>query len=196
MREGDGQPDGALVTFGHGTASRVELVQLLVEVGVESVVDVRRYPGSRRHPHVARDAMSQWLPEAGVAYRWEERLGGRRSLAADSRHTGLRHSSFRAYADHMDSVEFATSVDVLLEEVAQRRVAILCSESLWWRCHRRLIADHVTQLRGVEVRHLLHDGRLASHRLTDVARIEDGALVYDGGEPRLRLDTAEGDSQR
>ena len=169
-------------------------MRLLTGAGVEAVVDVRRFPGSRRHPHAARDAMAGWLLRAGLAYRWDERLGGRRRPTPGSPHTGLRHPSFRAYADHMHSTEFATAVDELLEETAQEQTVVLCSESLWWRCHRRLIADHVTALRGVEVRHLLHDGRLAPHRMTDVARFGNGALLYDGGEPELDLDDGEATS--
>lgn len=177
-----------LLTIGHGTASQETLTHLLVDAGVDEVVDVRRFPGSRRHPHAARDAMARWLPQAGLSYGWDERLGGRRRPTAGSPHTGLRHPSFRAYADHMQTQEFVTAVDQLMEEVAQRQVVVLCSESLWWRCHRRLIADHVTALRAVEVRHLLHDGRLAPHRLTDVAHVDDGVLLYDGGEPALDLE--------
>ncbi|WP_370324823.1 DUF488 family protein [Euzebya sp.] len=165
-------------------------MRLLTDADVEAVVDVRRFPGSRRHPHAARDAMARWLPEAGVGYRWDERLGGRRRPAEGSPHTGLRHPSFRAYADHMDTAEFATAVGELLEQLTEQRSVILCSESLWWRCHRRLIADHVTAVHGVDVRHLFHDGRLAHHRMTDVTRVEGDALVYDGGEPTLDLGDA------
>jgi uncharacterized protein (DUF488 family) len=174
-----------LLTVGHGTASQSELEALLTGAGVVSVVDVRRHPGSRRHPHVARDQLEVWLPAAGIDYRWEERLGGRRRRAPDSPHTGLRNPSFQAYADHLGSEEFRAAMKQVLHEARQRRVAVLCSESLWWRCHRRLIADHVTLLSDVGLRHLLHDGRLDEHHPTDVVRVEDGRLVYDGGAPRL-----------
>jgi uncharacterized protein (DUF488 family) len=189
----------ALVTFGHGTASQDDLVTLLRDAGVTSVVDVRRFPGSRRNPHVARDELERWLPAAGVAYRWEERLGGRRRGDPASAHVGLRDASFRAYADHLGTEEFRSAIaDVLAEanahaevdavaEVGARRVAVMCSESVWWRCHRRLIADHVDLLERRPVLHLFHDGRLAPHQPTDVVRVQGDRLVYDAGAPTLEL---------
>jgi uncharacterized protein (DUF488 family) len=175
-----------IVTVGHGTATQDELVALLRGAEVTSVVDVRRFPGSRRHPHVARDRLERWLPAAGIAYRWEERLGGRRRRAEGSPHTGLRDPSFQAYADHLGTEAFRRALAPVLQEAADHRVAVLCSESVWWRCHRRLIADHVVLLTEVPLRHLFHDGRLAEHVPTDVVRVEEGRLVYDGGQPTLR----------
>ena len=181
-----------LLTFGHGTASQEALVALLQDAGVAAVVDVRRFPGSRRHPHVARERLEEWLPEAGVDYRWEERLGGRRKRAADSPHTGLRDPSFQAYADHLGSADFQEAVDEVLAQAARRLTAVMCSESVWWRCHRRLIADYIMLLTDADVLHLMHDGRLDEHVPTDVVRVEDGRLIYDGGEPRLDLDGPHG----
>jgi uncharacterized protein (DUF488 family) len=177
-----------LLTFGHGTATRAQLTTSLTGAQVVSVVDVRRFPGSRRHPHVARAELACWLPAAGIAYRWEERLGGRRSRRPGSPHTGLRNASFQAYADHLESAEFRAAIDEVLAEAKTRRVAVLCSESVWWRCHRRLIADHVALLTDIEVHHLMHDGRIDPHRPTDVVRVQGGRLVYDGGAPTLDLD--------
>lgn len=174
-----------LLTVGHGTATQDELVALFRAAGIASIVDVRRFPGSRRHPHVARDRLREWLPEAGIAYRWEERLGGRRRGRPGSRNTGLRNTSFRAYADHLGSEEFRDAIGPVLDEAQSRTTAVMCSESLWWRCHRRLIADHVTLLTAVDLRHLRHDGRLNEHVPTDVVGVEDGRLVYDGGAPTL-----------
>jgi uncharacterized protein (DUF488 family) len=183
----DPDPSGArtLLTVGHGTASQEELTRLLHTAGVEAIVDVRRFPGSRRHPHVARERLEGWLPAADIAYRWEERLGGRRRGVEGSPHTGLRNASFQAYADHLGSEVFHAAIEEVLAQAVGGRTAVMCSESLWWRCHRRLIADHVLLLTGVEVRHLLHDGRLAEHVPTDVVRVVDGALRYDGGQPTL-----------
>ncbi|MBW3620329.1 MAG: DUF488 domain-containing protein [Actinobacteria bacterium] len=176
-----------LLTVGHGTAGEDDLTALFRGAGVDLVVDVRRFPGSRRHPHVARDELARWLPAAGIGYRWEPRLGGRRQPAPASPHVGIRNPSFRAYADHLDSDEFRAALGEVLDEARERRVAVMCSESVWWRCHRRFIADAAVLLHAVEVRHLMHDGRLAEHRPTDVARVEDGQLVYDAGEPTLPL---------
>jgi uncharacterized protein (DUF488 family) len=174
-----------LLTVGHGTASQDELTALLAGAEIASVVDVRRFPGSRRHPHVARERLEEWLPAAGIVYRWEERLGGRRSRVAGSRHTALRDPSFQAYADHLGSPAFLDAITAVLDEADGHRVVVLCSESLWWRCHRRLIADHVTLLTDTPLRHLHHDGRLDEHRPTDVVRVEGDRLVYDGGQPTL-----------
>lgn len=176
-----------LLTVGHGTASQDELVALLRGAGVTSVVDVRRTPGSRRHPHVARERLAEWLPDAGVAYRWEERLGGRRSRLDGSPNTGLRDPAFQGYADHLGTAEFRDAIAGVLAEAGRTTVAVMCSESSWRRCHRRLIADHVTLLTGVDLCHLLHDGRLDEHVPTEVVRVEDGRLVYDGGTPTLGL---------
>lgn len=175
-----------LLTFGHGTASAERIVALLRGVGVQRVVDVRTAPGSRRNPHVARSELARWLPDNGIEYRWEKRLGGWRKARPDSPDTALRERAFAGYAAYMRSPEFRAAVDELLDEAASTPVAIMCAESLWWRCHRRMIADYVTLVRGVDVRHLMHDGRLQQHVPTDVARLrEDGLLVYDAGHERL-----------
>lgn len=177
----------ALLTVGHGTATAAELTALLGGAGIASVVDVRRSPGSRRHPHVAREQLERWLPDTGVAYRWEERLGGRRSRVAGSPHHALRDPALRAYADHLETDEFRAAIERVLADAGRRRTAVLCAESVWSRCHRRFIADHVVLLGRRPVLHLHHDGRLQPHEPTDVARVEHGRIVYDAGAPTLDL---------
>ncbi|GGC09134.1 DUF488 domain-containing protein [Cellulomonas carbonis] len=174
-------PDDAplLTTFGHGTADAATIGTLLRDAGVGLVVDVRRFPGSRRHPHVARDEMLRWLPEAGVAYRWEPRLGGRRA-APDGRDPWWRVAAFAAYAAHMRTAEFAAALDDLVRDVRERPTAVMCSESLWWRCHRRLVSDAAVLLRGLRVEHLGHDGRRTAHEPSAGARVTPDGLVYDG----------------
>ena len=131
--------------------------------------------------------MAEWLPAGGIGYSWEPRLGGRRNPTAASRHVALENEAFRAYADHMETPAFAAGVDDLLTlagEIAPEApgaVAVMCAESLWWRCHRRLLADALVLLRGVAVEHLMHDGRSAPHIAMQAARVEDGRLVYDVG---------------
>jgi uncharacterized protein (DUF488 family) len=170
-----------LLTVGHGTLPADELAALLTDHGVALLVDVRSYPGSRRHPHFGRAEMAAWLPEAGVAYRWEGRLGGRRPVRADSVNVALRNAAFRGYADHMTTPEFRQALDEVLAEAATRPTAVMCSESLWWRCHRRLLSDAATLVGGAAVTHLMHDGRRVQHPLTDGVRRDGDHLVYDVG---------------
>lgn len=125
--------------------------------------------------------MARRLPESGVGYRWEPRLGGWRRAKADTPDTGLRNDSFRSYAAHMRTPEFAAAIDELL--AGEQQTAIMCAETVWWRCHRKLIADYLTLARGVEVRHLMHDGKLRPHRPTAEARVDGEVLVYDGPSP-------------
>jgi uncharacterized protein (DUF488 family) len=179
-----------LITFGHGTASEEQIGTLLRDAGVVSLVDIRIAPGSRRHPHVARAELERWLPGYGVRYRWEKRLGGRRVAAPDSPDTAWREPAFRGYAGYMREPGFAAAVDEVLAEAAGldagRLVTAMCSESVWWRCHRRLVADFCELARGTAVHHLMHDGRLLPHRLSEGVRLrEDGLLVYDGGQAAL-----------
>lgn len=171
--------------MGHGTLASQELTALLQGAGIASVVDIRTAPGSRRHPHFGRDELARWLPEAGIAYRWERRLGGFRHATPDSPHTALRHPSFRGYADHMGTIEFADALQGVLAEAVARPLTVMCSETLWWRCHRRLVADAVVLLHGVRVLHLGHDGRLSDHRPTEGVRVGDGTLIYDAGQAPL-----------
>jgi uncharacterized protein (DUF488 family) len=174
------------LTFGHGTASAEQMVSLLRSAGVSVLVDVRTAPGSRRHPHVARTELRRWLPEAGISYRWDKRLGGLRSAEPDSPDVAFDVDSLRGYAGHMRTPEFLTAVDQLLTLADARCTAVMCAESLWWRCHRRMLADFITAVRDVPVRHLMHDGRLEDHRLSPGLRLrDDGLLVYDGGQQSL-----------
>jgi uncharacterized protein (DUF488 family) len=168
-----------LLTTGHGREDRDQLGARLSGAGVRLLVDVRRFPGSRNHPDVAAEALADWLPELGIGYRWEERLGGRRRLppgepVVDDWWTVAQ---FAAYAAHTRTAEFAVALDGVLAEAAEQTVAVMCSESVWWRCHRRLIADVAVLARGVPVTHLMPGGRLAPHRPSDGAVVENG-LVY------------------
>jgi uncharacterized protein (DUF488 family) len=165
-------------TAGHGAASAETLTALLAGAGVWVVVDVRRFPASRRHPHVDREAMTAWLADAGIGYRWEPRLGGRRPVPPDSPDVALRNDAFRGYAAHMRTTAFT---EALGEVLALEDAAVLCAESLWWRCHRRLIADAAVLLHGAEVSHLGHDGKLTPHQPTEGVRVEGATLVYDVG---------------
>lgn len=174
---------GRLLTVGHGTLDRDALGTLLAGAGADLLVDVRRFPGSRHNPDVKGDALAEWLPRAGIDYRWDARLGGRRRLPADVDREAdrwWRVEAFRAYAAHTRSTEFLEALDELVADVAARDTTlIMCSESVWWRCHRRLVADAAALLRGVEVAHLAHDGRTTVHEPSAGARVVDGVLRYD-----------------
>ena len=170
----------ALLTVGHGQEDHLRLRARLTDAGVDAIVDVRRFPGSRTNPDVRREAMAEWLPQAGIGYRWEERLGGRRRLppgepVADGWWTVAQ---FAAYAAHTRTPEFGAALDEVLAESAGSTVAVLCSESVWWRCHRRLIADVAVLAHGVPVTHLMPDGRLSPHRLSDGAVLIDDAVHW------------------
>lgn len=166
-------------TVGHGTLAQDEFATLVHDAGVDEVVDIRSFPGSRRNPQFGTEQMARWLPEATVAYSWMRDLGGRRKAVPGSKHVALRHPSFRAYADYMETEPFVTGVDHLLARGDGR--AVMCSESVWWRCHRRLLADYLVLVRGVEVVHLMHDGRLTPHPPTEGVRAERHRLIYDVG---------------
>lgn len=173
---------GPLLTAGHGTAGREELTTLFTGAGVQSLVDVRRFPGSRRNPDVSTEAMSAWLPAAGIDYRWDPRLGGRRRIATGADPDADRWwqvTAFRAYAAHTRTPEFVVALDELVEEVTSRTTLIMCSESLWWRCHRRLISDAAVLLRDVAVLHVGHDGRRTPHQPSAGARATPDGLRYD-----------------
>ena len=175
--------DGAVRVFtvGHGARPIETFLAILVEARVEVLVDVRRFPGSRRHPQFGREALAAAVQGAGLRYRWEgEALGGRRHGRPGSRHNALRNAAFAAYADHMDTETFRNAVDVLL---AGERPAVMCAETLWWQCHRMLIADALV-VRGADVVHLIDTGSRQPHRLTQGARRgEDGWPVYDAEPP-------------
>lgn len=175
----------AIVTVGHGTLASEELAQLLLGAGITSVIDVRSIPASRRHPQFGREELERWLPVAGAGYRWEPRLGGFRRALPDSPNVALRNPSFRGYADYMSTPEFGAALRDVVAFSRRERTTVMCSETLWWRCHRRLIADAAVLLLGRPVRHLGHDGTLSEHRLTEGVRRRGDELVYDGGQPML-----------
>jgi uncharacterized protein (DUF488 family) len=167
----------AIWTLGHSTRSLQEFFDLLAENRIEAVADVRRYPGSRRWPHFARGPLAEALDTRGLAYLWLPELGGRRTPAADSPNTAWRNASFRGYADYLATEPFAVGLDRLVNLASGLRTAIMCAESLWWRCHRGLIAD-VLRWDGFDVIHILGPGSTASHPYTAAARIVGGRLSY------------------
>lgn len=170
-------------TVGHSTRSSGELVEMLREHAVELLVDVRRHPGSRRHPHFNREALAATLEEAGIGYRHEEALGGRREPETGDpprSYSAWRSDGFRAYARHLNGPEARRALDRLEAEGRRRRTAVMCAEADPRRCHRQIVADHLVA-RGLEVRHVMGEGRADGHDLRRMAEVlDDGAVVYPG----------------
>jgi len=165
-------------TVGHSTRPIGELVALLTAAGVRLLVDVRRFPVSRRYPHFSGPALRASLSEAGIDYRHEVALGGHREPRPDSPNKAWRASAFRGYADHMATAGFAAGLERLEKAAAARPTAVMCAEADPARCHRQLLADALT-LRGAQVVHLLGPGRMESHEVHPAARITPrGGIVY------------------
>lgn len=179
-----------IFTIGHGNRPLEEFISLLEQFKVRCLVDVRAFPGSRRHPHFGRAELEQSISAAGIEYLWEgAALGGRRRPRDDSPHVAMRNASFRAYADHMETAPFRHAVENLVERAAANRPAIMCAERLPWQCHRYMISDFLVA-RHVEVRHVIDGSAPRAHALRAEARVQaDGRLVYDANtQPELGLD--------
>jgi uncharacterized protein (DUF488 family) len=172
-------------TIGHSTLPIEEFIPLLTANGIEVLADVRRFPGSRRHPQFGADALSVALGDAGILYEAFPDLGGRRDARPDSMNLAWRNASFRGYADYMETEEFRAGIERLLAMARAHRTAVMCAEAVWWRCHRGLIADYL-KAAGHEVLHIGGNAVAAPHPYTSAARIVDGRLTY-AGEPRLDL---------
>ena len=177
-----------LYTVGHGTRSFEELVAICAAAGVIGIVDVRRFPGSRRSPHFARDALAQTLPAQGIRYLWLPELGGRRRRAPDAPPSVWRVAAFAAYADYMNDPAFRAGFERLVSASADGETAIMCAEVSPYRCHRRLISDWA-ELHGIEVVHLLDQRRRERHHVTPFAARAGDTVVYAAdGQLALPLD--------
>jgi uncharacterized protein (DUF488 family) len=192
-------------TIGHSNRSLEEFLALLSAFEINVLADVRRFPGSKKHPHFNQESLAQSLAATGISYEFFPELGGRRKPRPDSPNTAWRNESFRAYADYMETAEYRAGVARLLSlsnspaalsgdlrppraesDAVQRRVAIMCSEAVWWRCHRSLIADYLKS-RGVAVEHVLSAKKSEPHPYTTAARLVDGRLSYAEHDPQARL---------
>lgn len=166
-----------LWTIGHSIQPIGDFLAMLRGHDITVVADVRRFPGSRRHPQFGQDALSRSLAGEGIRYEHFPELGGRRAPRTDSPNTAWRHSAFRGYADYMMTPEFHAGVARLLNLAGNSRTAIMCAEAVWWRCHRGLIADFL-KADGHEVLHIQSPLKTDPHPFTSAARIVDGALTY------------------
>ena len=174
-----------LLTVGHGRLDRDELAALFTGAGVELLVDIRRFPGSRANSAAAKGAVPEIVGEAGIDYRWEEDLGGRRNLTAAQRRespdTWWRVEAFRAYSAWTREPVFRAALERVVNDARQRQVAVMCSESVWWRCHRRIVADVVSTVHELPVGHLMHTGVITEHAPSEGLRIDGhGEPVWDG----------------
>jgi uncharacterized protein (DUF488 family) len=169
-----------VLTVGHSNHPLDRFLALLARHQVEALVDIRRFPGSRKHPHFNRDTLASALPKSGVEYHWLEALGGRRhKQRAESPNLGLENKGFRNYADYMLTDEFRGGMGKLLEVARQKRTAIMCAEGLFWQCHRRLVSDFLVAS-GVTVQHVMPAGELRPHTLTTGVVIDNGRVTYPG----------------
>ncbi len=172
-----------IYTIGHSNHSADRFIALLKDHGIEAMVDVRRFPSSRRLPHFNRPNLAGALEEHGIEYHWLESLGGHRKEGlADSPNFGIRDQSFRNYADHMLDDEFREGADRLLDIVENRRAAMMCAESSFQQCHGKLVSDFLLA-NGVTVRHNLSTGELAEHKLSEGAKVQDSNVTYPDSHP-------------
>ena len=166
-----------IYTIGHSTREIDEFVELLKLNKIEALIDVRKLPGSKKYPHFNQEELSISLGSAGILYIYLKELGGRRKANKDSINTIWKNKSLQAYADYMGTAEFLKGIDILLGHANKKRVAIMCAEALWWRCHRALIADYLKSI-GVDVYHIMSATSNKQHPFTSAARIRDGQLFY------------------
>ena len=179
-----GQEDPAkrIFTIGHSIHPIERFLELLGEHRIAIVADVRSFPSSKRWPQFNQAELSASLGRAGIEYRWLKRLGGRRnSKRVDSPHTAWQHPAFKSYADYTESEDFADGMRELTEAATASRAAYMCSEGLWWRCHRRIISDNLV-IRDWTVEHIMPTGKLSPHVLAAFVRVVDGRIIYDGSD--------------
>lgn len=164
-------------TFGHSTRDIEEFLEILQGFSIECLVDIRTFPGSRRYPHFNKENLSAFLDERGITYRHMIDLGGRRKPDPNSRNTAWRHPSFRGYADYMQTPPFAQAVGQLEELALRARICYMCSEAMWWKCHRALVSDYL-KAHGWTVCHILAKGKSTEHPYTSPAKPGQGELFY------------------
>ncbi|MBD7952743.1 DUF488 domain-containing protein [Stenotrophomonas sp. Sa5BUN4] len=173
-----------LWTIGHSTRPWDTFLQLLTAHGISAIADVRRFPGSRRHPWFASEQMADTLPNLGVTYQWIPELGGRRRVQPESPNGAWDNAAFQGYADHMTSAEFASGLEKVLALAGTHRTALMCAEAPWWRCHRRLISDLLTH-RGNQVLHIVSGAEPEPHPLNPMAQAMGQDLIYPPAQATL-----------
>jgi uncharacterized protein (DUF488 family) len=171
-----------IYTIGHSTRSLDELIEALQAHSIKTLVDIRAFPISRRHPHFNREHLAQELPKAGIEYIWKKEMGGRRGKQmTDSPNTALRNDSFRNYADYMLSDAFGAAASEVRSLAEAAPTAIMCAERMWFQCHRMLVSDYFTA-HGDVVEHIDGAGPTKRHQLMKEAHLVDGKLLYNAGQ--------------
>lgn len=177
-----------IFTIGHSTRALDAFIAALKSAGVDAIADIRRFPRSRRYPHFNGEALAPALAAEGIAYRHFPALGGRRGKRADgtpSPHTLWREETFRNFADYAETAEFRAAFDAVAAMGKSGSPAIMCAEAVWWRCHRRIVADYLIAA-GIAVEHIFDEKKREVAKLTPGAHLRpDGSILYDGAAPRL-----------
>ena len=173
-----------IYTIGHSTRTLEEFIALLQTFSIEMLVDVRSYPGSRRYPHFNKENLSKELPAKDILYLHIPGLGGRRKASPQSKNTAWKNDAFRGYADYMETDEFKKGMDELEKTGTRYRTAFMCSEAVWWRCHRSMIADYL-KVKGWKVLHILNNKKAEEHPYTAAAKIVDGNLSYSATQQSI-----------
>lgn len=166
-----------LWTIGHSTREFDRFLELLQSNGIETLADVRHYPGSRKFPQYNKDQLENSLPKKNIEYIHLVDLGGRRKVQPNSKNDAWRNASFQGYADYMETVPFKNALEKLKEIASEKRTAIMCSEAVWWRCHRSMIAD-ILKAEGWTVLHIMAENNVPEHPFTSPAKVVDGKLDY------------------
>lgn len=168
-----------IYTIGHSTRPLEQFIQLLDSFHIKFVADIRSYPGSKRYPHFNKKALQKSLEDHQIMYQHFSELGGRRKVVKDSKNSAWKNESFRAYADHMDDPDFKDGITKLEQIASRTETVFMCSEAVWWRCHRSLVADYL-KWKGWDVQHIMDINKSATHPYTKPAKIIDGKLNYSG----------------
>ncbi|WP_304344667.1 DUF488 family protein [Chryseobacterium koreense] len=166
-----------IFTIGHSNHPFEKFLEILKSFKIQVLADIRRYPGSRKYPQFNKDSLQMTLPENGIEYVHFEDLGGRRKVQPNSKNTAWRLDAFRAYADYMETESFKKAIKELEKIATKKRVCFMCSEAVWWSCHRSLVSDYL-KTEGWNVQHIMGIGKSSEHPYTKAARIFDGKLLY------------------
>lgn len=175
-------PKKNIWTIGHSTRTLEELVAMLHSFQIEMLVDIRSFPGSRRYPQFNKEALEISIPENNIQYVHLKELGGRRKVNPDSKNTAWRHPAFRGYADYMETDDFKGGIKTLEQIATKQPTAYMCSEAVWWRCHRSMVSDYL-KVHGWNVMHIMDVAKETEHPYTEPARIFNGELSYENGTP-------------